>query len=123
MKQLFYLKLTRWLCLVVFLLMLIIYKILESNVSVLIAGILSILLCYTILVFLFRINEKGITELSLLEEKYEQLSNLLKKSTDELEKRNSFITQKMNELSTLGNISKAMTSTMELDEILNIILE
>jgi len=51
------------------------------------------------------------------------MASLLKKSKDELEDKNVVITQKMNELKTLDRISRAMTSTMDLDRILGIILE
>jgi len=84
---------------------------------------ISLIVISVILIIVFKLIYRRIWELTLSHEKHEEITSLLKRSKDELEEKNIVITQKMNELKTLDRISRAMTSTMDLDKILSIILE
>jgi len=131
MKEPTYLRPLRWLTISIFLLMLLVYRFTENylnrNLSTSWATFLSVtfsLIGITILLLLvFKVIYGQIWKLTLSHEKHEEMASLLKRSKDELEEKNIVITQKMNELKTLDRISRAMTSTMDLDRVLSIILD
>jgi len=84
---------------------------------------LLVLIIGLVLVVIFlRYIEKNVVELAITAEKLEEMSNLLSKRSEELEERTAMLRQKTEELASIGEISKAMVSTMELDSILEIIL-
>jgi len=131
MKEPTYLRFLRWLTISVFLLMLVVYRLTENylkrNLSpgwaTFLSVTISLIVISVILIIVFKLIYRRIWELTLSHEKHEEITSLLKRSKDELEEKNIVITQKMNELKTLDRISRAMTSTMDLDKILSIILE
>ncbi len=131
MKEPTYLRPLRWLTISIFLVMLVVYRLtgnyLSRNLSAGWATFLSVtfslILIAILLILVFRVIYGHIWKLTLSQKKHEEISGLLKKSKNEMEEKNVVITQKMNELKTLDRISKAMSSTMDLDRILSTILE
>jgi len=131
MKEPGYLRPLRWLTLFFFLLTLLVYKLAENYLSrslstrwsIFLSVTFSLILVGVLLLLVFKVIYGHIWKLTLSQKKYEEVAGLLQRSKDELEEKNVVITQKMNELKTLDRISRAMTSTMDLDRILNIILE
>lgn len=131
MKEPTYLRPLRWLTISIFLVMLVVYRLTENylnrNLSTGWATFLSVTFSLIgiaiLLILVFKIIYGQIWKLTLSQKKHEEMSGLLKRSKDELEEKNVVITQKMNELKTLDRISRAMTSTMDLDRILRTILE
>ncbi len=131
MKEPTYLRPLRWLTISIFLVMLVVYRLTENylnrNLSTGWATFLSVTFSLIgvaiLLILVFKIIYGQIWKLTLSQKKHEEMSGLLKRSKDELEEKNIVITQKMNELKTLDRISRAMTSTMDLDRILRTILE
>jgi signal transduction histidine kinase len=131
MKEPTYLRPLRWLTISIFLVMLVVYRLTENylnrNLSTGWATFLSVTFSLIgiaiLLILVFRVIYGQIWKLTLSQKKHEEMSGLLKRSKDELEEKNIVITQKMNELKTLDRISRAMTSTMDLDRILSTILE
>jgi len=131
MKEPTYLRPLRWLTISIFLVMLVVYRLTENylnrNLSTGWATFLSVTFSLIgiaiLLILVFRLIYGQIWKLTLSQKKHEEMSGLLKRSKDELEEKNIVITQKMNELKTLDRISRAMTSTMDLDRILSTILE
>jgi signal transduction histidine kinase len=131
MKEPTYLRPLRWLTISIFLVMLVVYRLTENylnrNLSTGWAMFLSVTFSLIgiaiLLILVFRVIYGQIWKLTLSQKKHEEMSGLLKRSKDELEEKNIVITQKMNELKTLDRISRAMTSTMDLDRILSTILE
>jgi signal transduction histidine kinase len=131
MKKPTYLPLLRWMTISIFLLGLLVYRLTENylrqNLSThwatFLAVTFSLIVISALLAIIFKIIYKRIWELTLSQEKQEEMASLLKRSKDELEEKNIVITQKMNELRTLDRISKAISSTMDLDRILSIILQ
>jgi len=131
MKEPTYLRPLRWLTISIFLLMLLVYRLTENylnrNLSTSWATFLSVtfsLIGIAILLLLvFKVIYGQIWKLTLSQKKLEEMASLIKRAKDELEEKNIVITQKMNELKTLDRISRAMTSTMDLDRVLSIILE
>ncbi len=131
MKEPTYLRPLRWLTISIFLIMLVVYRLTENylnrNLSTGWATVLSVTFSLIgiaiLLILVFRLIYGQIWKLTLSQKKHEEMSGLLKRSKDEMEEKNVVITQKMNELKTLDRISKAMSSTMDLDRILSTILE
>jgi len=131
MKEPNYLRPLRWLTLFFFLLTLLVYKLAENYLSrslstrwsIFLSATFSLVVVAVLLLLVFKVIYGHIWKLTLSQKKYEEVAGLLQRSKDELEEKNVVITQKMNELKTLDRISRAMTSTMDLDRILNIILE
>lgn len=131
MKEPTYLRPLRWLTISIFLVMLVVYRLTENylnrNLSTGWATFLSVTFSLIgiaiLLILVFRVIYGQIWKLTLSQKKHEEISGLLKRSKDEMEEKNIVITQKMNELKTLDRISRAMSSTMDLDRILRTILE
>ncbi|MCJ7645412.1 GAF domain-containing protein, partial [bacterium] len=131
MKEPTYLRPLRWLTISIFLLMLLVYRFTENylnrNLSTSWATFLSVtfsLIGITILLLLvFKVIYGQIWKLTLSQKNLEEMASLITRAKDELEEKNIVITQKMNELKTLDRISRAMTSTMDLDRVLSIILD
>jgi len=131
MKEPTYLRPLRWLTISIFLVMLVVYRLTENylnrNLSTGWATFLSVTFSLIgiaiLLILVFRLIYGQIWKLTLSQKKHEETAGLLKRSKDELEEKNIVITQKMNELKTLDRISRAMSSTMDLDRILSTILE
>ena len=131
MKEPTYLRPLRWLTIFIFLLMLLVYRFTENylnrNLSTSWATFLSVtfsLIGITILLLLvFKVIYGQIWKLTLSQKNLEEMASLITRAKDELEEKNIVITQKMNELKTLDRISRAMTSTMDLDRVLSIILD
>ncbi|MDH5662618.1 MAG: hypothetical protein OEY92_06435, partial [Elusimicrobiota bacterium] len=131
MKEPTYLRPLRWLTISIFLVMLVVYRLtgnyLNRNLSAGWATFLSItfslIVIAILLILVFKVIYGQIWKLTLSQKKHEEISGLLKKSKDGMEEKNVVITQKMNELKTLDRISRAMSSTMDLDRILSTILE
>jgi signal transduction histidine kinase len=111
--------------------MLLVYRFTENylnrNLSTSWATFLSVtfsLIGITILLLLvFKVIYGQIWKLTLSQKNLEEMASLITRAKDELEEKNIVITQKMNELKTLDRISRAMTSTMDLDRVLSIILD
>jgi signal transduction histidine kinase len=76
-----------------------------------------------LLLLVFKVIYGQIWKLTLSQKNLEEMASLITRAKDELEEKNIVITQKMNELKTLDRISRAMTSTMDLDRVLSIILD
>ena len=131
MKEPTYLRPLRWLTISIFLLMLLVYRLTENYLNrSLSAGwatflsiTFSIILTAMLLFLVFKVIYGQIWKLTLSQKKHEEMAGLLQRSKDEMEEKNIVITEKMDELKTLDRISRAMTSTMDLDRILSIILE
>jgi signal transduction histidine kinase len=131
MKEPTYLRPLRWLTISIFLIMLVVYRLTENylnrNLSTGWATFLSVTFSLIgiaiLLILVFKVIYGQIWKLTLSQKKHEETAGLFKRSKDELEEKNIVITQKMNELKTLDRISRAMTSTMDLDKILSTILE
>jgi two-component system sensor histidine kinase HydH len=85
-------------------------------------SLLVLVIGLVLFIIFLRHLEKSIVELAISTEKLEEMSNLLYKKSEELEERTAMLRQKTEELSSIGEISKAMVSTMELNNILEIIL-
>jgi len=131
MKEPTYLRPLRWLTISIFLLMLLVYRLTENylnrNLSTSWATFLSVTFSLIgiaiLLLVVFKVIYGQIWKLTLSQKKLEEMASLINRAKDELEEKNIVITQKINELKTLDKISKAMTSTMDLDRVLSIILE
>jgi len=126
-----YLRPLRWLTISIFLAMLVVYRLTEnylkqnlsSGWATFLSLTFSLIVIAILLILVFRVIYGQIWKLTLSQKKQEEMSGLLKRAKDEMEEKNVVITQKMNELKTLDRISRAMTSTMDLDRILSTILE
>ena len=57
------------------------------------------------------------------QEQSDQLSNALQESNAKIKEKNELLAEKINELTTLRRITFAMTSTVDLDAVLETILE
>ena len=131
MKEPSYLRPLRWLTISTFLLMLLVFKLTENYLNqslskswaTFISAIFSLIVIAILVFLVFRAIYGHIWKLTISQKKQEEMATLLKRSKDELEDKNVVITQKINELKTLDRIGRAMTSTMDLDRILSIILE
>ena len=131
MKEPTYLRPLRWLTISIFLVMLVVYRLTENylnqNLSTGWATFLSVTFSLIgiaiLLILVFRLIYGQIWKLTLSQKKHEETAGLLKRSKNELEEKNIVITQNINELKTLDKISRAMSSTMDLDRILSTILE
>ncbi|MFA5860013.1 MAG: ATP-binding protein, partial [Elusimicrobiota bacterium] len=77
----------------------------------------------SLLSLIFKSIHSEFMRLTVSQEKNEGLANELTLSKKQLEERNETLQYTMDEIATLGQITKAMTSTMELDNILDIILQ
>jgi len=131
MKELDCLRPLRWLTISAFLLVLLVFKLTENYLNrslstiwaTSISTIFSLIIIAILLFLVFRAIYSQILKLTISEKKQEEMAAQLRRSKDELEQKNVVITQKINELKTLDGIGRAMTSTMDLDMILKIILE
>jgi len=131
MKEPTYLRPLRWLTIFIFFSMLLVCRLGESYLrgkldprwASLLSITFSLIAVAILLIIVFKSIYNQVWRLTLSQRQLEEMASLLKKSKDELEDKNVVITQKMNELKTLDRISRAMTSTMDLDRILGIILE
>lgn len=131
MKEPTYLRSLRWLTIFIFLLMLLVYRFTENylnrNLSTSWATFLSVTFSLIgiiiLLLLVFKVIYGQIWKLTLSQKNLEEMASLITRAKDELEEKNIVITQKMNELKTLDRISRAMTSTMDLDRVLSIILD
>ncbi len=90
--------------------------------SFIIAGGVSVLIFSFSLILVFKWMEKHLWKIVLAQEKYEQTLVLFQKSNEELEKKNYLLEEKIREIKTLGKITKAISTTIELKEILRVIL-
>jgi signal transduction histidine kinase len=86
-------------------------------------ALLTALSCAGVFSWLFYYYESWALDLVHLQEKTEQLSNALHEANLKTSERNEMLASKINELTTLRRITLAMSSTIELDAVLEVILE